>query len=38
MTRQTQDFARASSVAEESLMGVRTVAAFGAEKFQLDSS
>ena len=36
VTRQTQDFARASSVAEESLMGVRTVAAFGAEKFQQD--
>eukprot|EP00913_Durusdinium_trenchii_P018726 g17596.t1 len=33
-TEQAKDFAKASTVAEESLMGVRTVAAFGTEEFQ----
>lgn len=31
---QTRDFHKASTVAEESLMGVRTVSAFGTERFQ----
>ncbi|CAJ1399824.1 unnamed protein product [Effrenium voratum] len=34
MTQQAEDFARAGGVAEESLMAVRTVAAFGAELSQ----